>query len=84
LQIYSHVLVLQELTIGEIHAKTAGTYQYIGFVQAKKGLHDKALHSLQKCMEIQEEVFGLIVLRLPSLAVISDIPSFCEAMMVTS
>jgi tetratricopeptide (TPR) repeat protein len=58
LQIYSRVLVLQESTIGEIHSKTAGTYQDIGLVQAKKGLYDKALRSLQKCMEIQEEVFG--------------------------
>lgn len=58
LEIYSRVLVLQESSIGEIHAKTANTYQDIGLVQAKKGLFDNALRSLQKCLEIQEEVFG--------------------------
>jgi len=58
LEIYSRVLVLQESSIGEIHAKTATTYQDIGLVQAKKGLFDNAIRSLQKCLEIQEEVFG--------------------------
>jgi tetratricopeptide (TPR) repeat protein len=58
LQIYSRVLTLQEATIGEIHASTGYTYQGIGLVQAKKGLYDKALRNLQKCLEIQEEVFG--------------------------
>jgi len=58
LEIYSRVLTLQESTIGEIHAKTAATYQDIGMVQAKKGLYDNALRSLQTCLEIQEEVFG--------------------------
>ena len=58
LQLYSRVLVLQEASIGEIHAKTAATYQGVGLVQAKKGSFDKALRSLQKCLEIQEEVFG--------------------------
>lgn len=58
LQLYSRVLVLQEASIGEIHAKTAATYQGVGLVQAKKGSYDKALRSLQKCLEIQEEVFG--------------------------
>lgn len=58
LQIYSRMLTLQEATIGELHASTAYTYQGIGLVQAKKGLYDKALRNLQKCLEIQEEVFG--------------------------
>jgi tetratricopeptide (TPR) repeat protein len=58
LTIYNRVLSLQEASIGEIHAKTAATYQNLGLVQAKKGSYDKALRSLQKCLEIQEEVFG--------------------------
>jgi tetratricopeptide (TPR) repeat protein len=58
LQIYSRVLALQEASIGEIHAKTAATYQDVGLVQAKKGDYDNALRSLQKCLEIQEQVFG--------------------------
>lgn len=58
LQIYSRVLVLLESSVGEVHPKTAVTYQDIGLVQAKKGLFDNALRSLQKCLEIQEEVFG--------------------------
>jgi tetratricopeptide (TPR) repeat protein len=58
LQIYSRVLALQEASVGEIHAKTAATYQDVGLVQAKKGDYDNALRSLQRCLEIQEEVFG--------------------------
>lgn len=58
LEIYSRVLTLQESSIGEIHAKTAATYQDIGLVQAKKGLFDNGLRNLQKCLEIQEEVYG--------------------------
>lgn len=58
LQLYSRVLTLQESSIGEIHAKTAITYQDVGLVQALKGDYDQALRSLQKCLEIQEQVFG--------------------------
>eukprot|EP00529_Nitzschia_sp_RCC80_P016487 CAMPEP_0113481858 /NCGR_PEP_ID=MMETSP0014_2-20120614/22623_1 /TAXON_ID=2857 /ORGANISM="Nitzschia sp." /LENGTH=657 /DNA_ID=CAMNT_0000375363 /DNA_START=86 /DNA_END=2059 /DNA_ORIENTATION=+ /assembly_acc=CAM_ASM_000159 len=58
LQLYSRVLTLQESTIGEIHPKTATTYQDVGLVQAKKGDYDQALRSLQKSLEIQEQVFG--------------------------
>jgi len=58
LEIYSRVLTLQESTIGEVHAQTAATYQDIGLVQAEKGLFDNGLRNLQKCLEIQEEVFG--------------------------
>lgn len=58
LEIYSRVLTLQESTIGEIHAQTAATYQDIGLAQSEKGLFDNGLRNLQKCLEIQEEVFG--------------------------
>eukprot|EP00980_Cylindrotheca_fusiformis_P000232 scaffold52_cov183-Cylindrotheca_fusiformis.AAC.11 len=58
LEIYSRVLTLQESTIGEIHAQTAATYQDIGLAQSEKGLFDSGLRNLQKCLEIQEEVFG--------------------------
>jgi tetratricopeptide (TPR) repeat protein len=58
LQLYSRVLTLQESSIGEIHPKTATTYQDVGLVQAQKGDYDQALRSLQKCLEIQEQVFG--------------------------
>jgi len=58
LEIYSRVLTLQESTIGETNAQTAATYQDIGLVQAEKGMFDNGLRNLQKCLEIQEEVFG--------------------------
>jgi len=58
LQIYSRVLELQVSSIGEVHPKTAATYQDIGIVQANLGDFDQALRSLQKCLEIQEEIFG--------------------------
>lgn len=58
LHIYSRALQLQLSSIGEVHPKTAATYQDIGIVQANLGDFDQALRSLQKCLEIQEEIFG--------------------------
>jgi len=58
LQVYSRALPLYVETVGEIHIKTAMTYQDIGIVQAKLGKFNQALLSLQTCLEIQEQVFG--------------------------
>lgn len=58
LHIYSRALQLQISSIGEVHPKTAAIYQDIGIVQANLGDFDQALRSLQKCLEIQEEIFG--------------------------
>jgi len=58
LHIYSRALQLQISSIGEVHPTTTATYQDIGIVQANLGDFDQALRSLQKCLEIQEEIFG--------------------------
>lgn len=58
LELYNRILVLQQSTLGENHAKTASTYQNIGLVQSKQGHFDSALLNLKKALEIQEAVFG--------------------------
>jgi len=58
LQVYSRALPLYVATVGEVHIKTALTYQQMGIVQAKLGKFNSALLSLQTCLELQEQVFG--------------------------
>ena len=58
IELYSRVLELHKAEFGEVHSKTAATYQCLGLVYGKKGDFEDALHQLKKCLELQEQVFG--------------------------
>jgi tetratricopeptide (TPR) repeat protein len=58
IELYERALRIQEATLGEMHADTAGTISSMGSSYSEKGQHDRAIAETERALRICRQVLG--------------------------
>ena len=58
IELFERALRIQEATLGEMHADTAGTIMSMGGSYSQKGQHDRAIAETERALRICLEVLG--------------------------
>ena len=58
IELFERALRIEEATLGEMHAETAGTISSMGASYSKKGQHDRAIAATERALRICLQVLG--------------------------